>query len=49
MPETGRKVCGGGWVGGGGVETYFSVQLSFKLNNIIFCNGAQSMHSFKLS
>ena len=26
-PGSGLKVCGGGWVGGGGVQTYFSVQL----------------------
>ena len=28
LPGRGQKVCGGGWVvGGGGVETDFSVQL----------------------
>ena len=40
MPGSGLKVCGGGWVGGGGggVQTYFSVQLEVwtKLNNYAF-------------
>ena len=27
IPGTGQKVCGGGWVGGGGVETNYSFKL----------------------
>ena len=33
MSETGQKVCGGWCVVVGGVETYYSVKLNFKLNN----------------